>query len=154
MPLNILKGWSRWVIGPASAVCGQCWLRYPCVNTLSAKVGPTDRQKDSPIVRHRSYTRIIKLTQIHCTKRIQAKSRLNPSLIYRFRRLLTIPLIGLVILMLDMELAMAGSARRGSSSAAAPLAGPRTPAAPPAPVTRFSGALRSRRRQLTQIPIK
>lgn len=43
---------------------------------------------------------------------------------------------------------MAGGARLGSSSAAAPLAGP------PAPGThRFSGAFRSRRRQLTQIPI-
>ncbi|CAH2243286.1 jg17389 [Pararge aegeria aegeria] len=59
------------------------------------------------------------------------------------------PLIGLVILMLEMELAMAGRGqRRGSNSAAAPLAGlvPGT--------QRFSGALRSRRRQLTQIPIK
>lgn len=54
------------------------------------------------------------------------------------------PLMGLVILMLDMELAMVGRRIcRGSNSAAAPLAG----------TQRFSGALRSRRRQLTQIPM-
>lgn len=75
---------------------------------------------------------------------------MKPSFTYRFRRLLTIPLIGLVILMLEIEFAMAGRwTRRGSNSAAAPLAGP------PAPGTqRFSGAFRSRRRQLTQRPIK
>lgn len=85
----------------------------------------------------------------HTQKRIHAKSKLKPSFTYRFRRLLTMPLIGLVILMLDMELAMAGRCIcRGSNSAAAPLAGP-----PALCTQRFSGAFRSRRRQLTQIPI-
>lgn len=60
------------------------------------------------------------------------------------------PLIGLVILMLEIEFAMAGRwTCRGSNSAAAPLAGP-----PALDTQRFSGAFRSRRRQLTQIPIK
>ncbi|CAH4029868.1 unnamed protein product [Pieris brassicae] len=49
-----------------------------------------------------------------------------------------------------MELAMARKkARRGRRSAAAPLAGPTAPG-----TQRFSGAFRSRRRQLRHAPIK
>ncbi|CAG4982192.1 unnamed protein product [Colias eurytheme] len=56
-------------------------------------------------------------------------------------------LIGFVILILEMELAMARRLmHRGSNSAAAPFAEPAAP-------QRFSGAFRSRRRQLTHIPI-
>lgn len=73
-------------------------------------------------------------------KRIQAKSRLKPSLMYRFRRLLTMFLMGLVIFMLEMEFAM--TARRAARRSAAALA------------PRFFGTLRSTLLQLAQTPIK
>lgn len=152
MPLTKLKGWpnqDRALILVSFKYCER--LCYDVLSPIRIMIC-----QDRPWTLHRVYrltskSLIWNLAHSNDTltlKRIQAKSKLNPSLIYRFRCPLTMPLIGFVILMLDMELAMAVKwlIRRGSSSAAAvPLAGP------PAPGT---GAFRSRRRQLTQIPIK
>lgn len=154
MPLTKLKGWSIQVIllilPYTNHVLGLLSRTLMVMGVQGQHTGTEHKKRltQRNVLRRKPH-------KIHETlKRIQAKSKLKPSLIYRFRRLLTIPLIGLVILMLEIELAMAGrcSTRRGSSSAAAgPLPGP--PAPSPAP-DRFSGAFRSRRRQLTQIPIK